>query len=244
VDGKLRIAVLSSRRSPGLRELLSIARESDLYKIVSLLTSDESFRDGGVAAEAGVPVLVHPIRNFCRERGHRLSDLSAREDYDAQTVRRLRPFAPDALLLSSYLLIATEPLLAAWPDRIVNVHGADLARRGSDGRALYPGLRAVRDAIVAGEHETRATSHIVTERIDDGPLLLRSGAFPVAPFVEQLRRDGAEHAVHAYAYAHQEWMLTAVWGSLLAGSAEILAAAGAVAPLLRQDADVAWQELS
>ena len=102
----------------------------------------------------------------------------------------------------------------------------------------------MRDAIVAGERETRATSHIVTERIDDGPLLLRSGAFPVAPFVEQLRRDGAEHAVRAYAYAHQEWMLTAVWGNLLAGSAEILAAAGAVAPLLRQDADIVWQGLA
>jgi phosphoribosylglycinamide formyltransferase-1 len=244
MGAKLRVAVLSSRRSPGLGELLSLARVSDLYEIVCLVASDESFRDGGVAAKWGLPVLSHPIRAFCRERGRRLSDLSAREDYDAQTVQALGLFAPDSLLLSSYLWIATEPLLNAWPDRIVNVHGADLARRETDGRPLYPGLRAVRDTIVAGERETRATSHIVTERVDDGPLLLRSGPFSVAPFVEKLRRDGNAHAVHAYAHAHQEWMLSAAWGSLLAGSAEILAAAGAVAPLLRQDADFVWQELA
>lgn len=240
----LRVAVLSSLRSPGLDRLVAGAQESGLYRVVCLLASDESFRDGGVAAAAGVPTVLHPIRAFCEERGRRFTDLSVRQDYDAETVERLRPFAPDALLLSGYLLIATAPLLAAWPDRIVNVHGADLERRGPDGQPLYRGLRAVRDAIVAGESETRATAHVVTERLDDGPVLLRSEAFPVAPLVGQLRRDGADHAVRAYAYAHQEWMLQSAWGRLLAGSAEILAAAAWVAPLLRQDEDLLWQEAS
>ena len=86
--------------------------------------------------------------------------------------------------------------------------------------------------------------HIVTERLDDGPILLRSEPFPVASFVSGLRRDGAEHAVHAYSYAHQEWMLANAWGGLLAGSAELLAAAGLVAPLLSEDADFALRELS
>jgi folate-dependent phosphoribosylglycinamide formyltransferase PurN len=243
-DGKLRVAVLSSRRSPGLSELLSHGRESGLYEVVCLLTSEESFAGRGVAALAGVPILSHPIRVFCQQRGRRFTDLSLRETYDAETVERLRPFAPDALLFSSYLLIATEPLLAAWPDRIVNVHGSDLARTGPGGRPLYAGLRAVRDAIRAGETETRATAHIVTESLDDGPILLQSEAFPVAPFVARLRHDRAEHAINAYAYAHQEWMLASAWGSLLSGSAEILAAAGLVAPRLAEDASLVLRELA
>lgn len=243
IDEKLRVAVLSSRRTPGLPELLSHGRETGLYEVVCLLTSEESFAGRGVAALAGVPILSHSINVFCQQRGRRFTDLSLREDYDAVTVERLRPFAPDALLFSSYLLIATEPLLAAWPERIVNVHGSDLARTGPDGCPLYTGLRAVRDAICAGESETRATAHIVTERLDDGPILLRSPAFPVAHFVRQLRRNGAAHAVNAYAYAHQEWMLASAWGSLLAGSAEILAAAGLLAPRLAEDADLVFEEL-
>jgi folate-dependent phosphoribosylglycinamide formyltransferase PurN len=243
VNRKLRIAVLSSRRSPGLAELLIGARESGLYEIVCLLTSGEAFADRAVVEAAALPWLLHPIRAFCERRGKRFVDLSTRRDYDAVTVELLRPFAPDALLLSSYLLIATDPLLAAWPDRIVNVHGSDLARTGPDGRPLYPGLRAARDAICAGESETRATAHIVTERLDDGPILLRSPAFLVAHFVRQLREDGALHAVNAYAYAHQEWMFASAWGNLLAGSAEILAAAGFLAPRLAEDADLVLQEL-
>lgn len=241
MNGKLRLAVLCSRRSPGLAELQSYGRETGLYEVVCLLTSEESLDGHNPSMAAGVPILSHPIRAFCGRRGGRFTDLSLREDYDAETVERLRPFAPDALLLSGYLLIATEPLLAAWPDRIVNVHGSDLGRRGPDGRPLYTGLRAVRDAIRAGESETRATAHIVTERLDDGPILMRSEVFPVAPFVARLRRERAEHAVNAYAYAHQEWMLTVAWGGLLAGSAEILAAAGLVAPRLAEDAPLVLQ---
>ena len=98
-------------------------------------------------------------------------------------------------------------MLEAFPDRIVNVHGSDLARTGARGRPLYAGLRAVRDAIRAGEPETRATAHFVTERLDEGPILLRSRPFPVSPLVADLRRRGLAHALKAYAFAHQEWML-------------------------------------
>jgi formyltetrahydrofolate hydrolase len=115
--------------------------------------------------------------------------------------------------------------LRAYPGRIVNVHGSDLARRGADGRPLYPGLRAVRDAIRAGELETRATSHVVTEDLDAGSILRRSRPFPVPPLVAALSAAGAGHAVNAYAYAHQEWMLATAWGPLLLDA--IAGAAGA-----------------
>ena len=41
---------------------------------------------------------------------------------------------------SSYLYLLTAPMLEAFPGRIVNVHGSDLARTGRDGRPLYAGL--------------------------------------------------------------------------------------------------------
>jgi folate-dependent phosphoribosylglycinamide formyltransferase PurN len=211
--GPLRVAVLASRRAPGLAELL--ARRGPRYELVCCVSGEEDFSDTAALAAAGVPFLSHPIRPFYRWQAAKLRDLGLRRHYDRATARLLRPYRPDLLLLAGYLYILTRPLLDAYPGRIVNVHGSDLARRGTDGGPLYPGLRAVRDAIWAGETETRATAHIVTERLDDGPILLRSPAFPVAPLAAALRAAGTEHALNAYAFAHQEWMLSTAWGPLL-----------------------------
>jgi folate-dependent phosphoribosylglycinamide formyltransferase PurN len=222
LTGPLRIALLSSRRAPGLSDLLAEAEASGVFQVVCGLTTEETFEHAALYETARVPLLVHPIRPFYRSRGQRLTDLEARSDFDRETVALLSPFEPHAVLLSSYLYILTEPFLLAFPGRIVNVHGSDTTRRGPDGRPLYPGLHAVRDAIEAGERETYATAHIVTEALDEGPPLLRSGPYPVAPFVADLAAGGRTRAVHAYAHSHQEWMLANAWGALLSGAARIL----------------------
>ena len=213
-----RVAVLFSRRCPGLENLLSGHRRREFDLVCSLAASEEGLETGTPMARLRIPLISHPIRPFLKMRGLPLSDLSARRDYDRATAARLAPYAPDLLLLSSYLYILTDPLLEAFPGRIANVHGSDLAHTRPDGRPSYPGLFAVRDAIRAGETETRATAHVVTERIDDGPILLRSRPFPVSPLVAELRRLGNLHAVNAYAYAHEEWMLATAWGPLLTGA--------------------------
>jgi phosphoribosylglycinamide formyltransferase-1 len=214
-----RVAVLFSRRCPGLQSLLAGHRRRD-FDLIAVLVSDGGLPDRGALGAARVAVLDHAIRDFYGNRP--LSDLARRREFDERTVGLLAPLRPDFVLLSSYLYLLTEPMLEAYPGRIANVHGSDLLRKGAGGRPLYPGLRAVRDAIAAGEAETRATAHVVTERLDDGPILLRSRPFPVAPFVGDLRLRGLAHAVNAYAFAHQEWMLSTAWGPLLTDSVALL----------------------
>jgi phosphoribosylglycinamide formyltransferase-1 len=212
----LRVAVLASRRAPGLDTLISEARDGRRFEIACVLTTEEEFAGREAAESAGIPCRTHPLREFHRARGAALSDRAARAEYDRETVGRLTPFAPDLLLLSSYLYVLTEPMLAAFPGRIFNVHGSDLAGAGPGGKPFYPGLRAVRDAIFAGEAETRATLHLVTSAVDGGPALLRSWAFPVSPLASSALELGEVSALKAYAFAHQEWMLATAWGPLLA----------------------------
>lgn len=50
---------------------------------------------------------------------------------------------------------------------------------------------------------------------DAGPPLLRSWGFPVHSLVADARRWGAQDVLRAYAYAHRECMMRAVWGRLL-----------------------------
>ena len=211
---RLRVAVLCSRRCPGARDLLSDPMRGRTWELAAALATHDEMADVRVFDAAEVPVVSHPIRTFYRRRGRPLSDFSVRAEYDDRTARLLDPFRPDLLLFSSYLYIATPALLDRFGGRVVNVHGSDLSRQGPDGRPKYLGLRAVRDAIVAGEPETRATAHWVTEDVDLGPSILRSAAFPVSPLVAPALARGDLSSVKAYAFAHQEWMLSEAWGPM------------------------------
>jgi folate-dependent phosphoribosylglycinamide formyltransferase PurN len=207
----LKVALLCSHRAPGLRFLLREDPErGSLYDLVCCLSSEEECAAREEAERHGVPFLPHSIARFTARRGTRRGDLAARADYDRETLALLAPFAPDLLVLSSYLLIVTEPLLSAYPARIVNVHHSDLTKADP-----YVGLHAVRDAILAGETETKATAHIVTARLDEGPILCLSDPFPVSPLARDALEWGAMDVLRAYAFAHQEWMLRSAWGPLL-----------------------------
>lgn len=218
----LRVGVLCSRRAPGLGELIQRSRRG-AFRVVCCLTSEEDFAERGLARSAGIACLSHPVRAYHRARRAPLSDREIRASYDSLTAKRLACFDLDVVVLSSYLYILTQPMLDAFPNRIFNVHGSDLLQTDPAGRPRYPGLRAVRDAIVAGETETRASFHLVTEALDEGPALLRSWAFPVSPLVADARAAKSRETLHAYAFAHQEWMLQRAWGRLLAGGIELTA---------------------
>lgn len=221
----LRVGLLCSGRAPGLEGLLrarSAARSE--WELAVALTSDPACRGVPSLETAGVPWLLHNIRAFYLARGRPVSDLAGRRAYDARTAELLRPFRLDLLVLCGWLHILTAPVLAAWPSRIVNLHDSDLTIADQDGKPRYRGLRSTRDAIFAGEAETRSTVHLVTEEVDRGPPLLLSWPFPVHRLVAEARRWGAQDILKAYAYAQREWMMRAAWGPLLARTLDLFAA--------------------
>lgn len=221
----LNVAVLCSSRAPGVAHLLTRApHRGSGWNIVCCVTSEPTFDPEVQVERRGVPVIHHSVREFYSTRFPEvpLTDLGVREAYDEVTVRKLRPFAPDVVLLAGYLLVLTEPMLAAFPGRIFNVHHSDLLLRGGDGMPKYPGLRAVRDAILAGEHETRATAHIVTPRLDEGPPVLRSWSFPVPGVASWAIQTGARDVLKSAIWAHQEWVLRSAFGPLLAGTLDLV----------------------
>ena len=132
--------------------------------------------------------------------------LHERREHDARLVEELTRLDTDLVVCLGYLYILTEPMLAAFRGRILNLH---------DGEPRWPGLHATCDAIVAGARETRSIVHIVDETLDGGPLLFASKPYPVAPFVHEAVRAGETKIVKAYAYAHREWMIRDAWPTLL-----------------------------
>jgi folate-dependent phosphoribosylglycinamide formyltransferase PurN len=220
----LRVAVLCSQRAPGLVEtLFNHIPRGTLYDVVAVLTSEAECVESAALHSLGIPVLRHDINEFYRTHGTRLADLEARRVYDADTLSLLAPHRPELIVCCGYLYVLTRTFLDAYPQPIVNLHHSDLLDARPDNSPKYPTLHAVRDAIFAGEKETRSTVHVVTAAVDAGPPLVRSWAFPVAPLVASARALGAIDILKAYAYAHENWMLRTAWPALLRTTFELFA---------------------
>jgi len=220
----LRVAVLSSARAPGLGALLERSARPDApYRIVTCVSSDPACREVEVLHGRGVPLRVLDIHRFYEARNAPIADRSVRAEYDRWILEVAGAAGAEALLMCGYLYVVTEVLLDAFPDRVLNIHHADLTLTGTDGRPRYRGLRAVREAILAGEPETRSTVHLATPEVDAGPLLVRSGPFFVHPLAGEALGWRRADVVKAYAYAHREWMMESCWGGLLDRALELLA---------------------
>lgn len=220
----VRAAVLCSKRAPGLEYVLQYPSRNALFEIACVITTEDDFPDRGVVQAHGVPVMTHPLRAFHVDRGAPIRDRSVRAQYDEVTAGVLRRLDVDVVILLGYLFVLTEPMLSAFPGRIFNLHDSDLSLRNHDGRRRYVGLHSTREAILAGEPETRTSLHVVTRELDEGPIVARSDAFPVSPLVADALADGAADMLRAYAYAHREWMMRRAWGPMVVRQLEQLAA--------------------
>jgi phosphoribosylglycinamide formyltransferase-1 len=220
----LRVAVLCSRRAPGLLSLIERRPgRSDRYEIACVVTSESSCADAAAACELGVPMVTHPIAEFYSSRSSSVyRDFLTRRSYDRATADLLAPHAADVLLLDGYLYLLTKPILERYRNRILNLHFSDLTIRRADHGPAYAGIRAVRDAIIDGQVETCATVHLVNDEPDGGPPLVRSWAYPVSPLVARARRWNALDMMKAYAYAHQEWMMRDASGPLLRAALDLV----------------------
>jgi folate-dependent phosphoribosylglycinamide formyltransferase PurN len=225
LTNNFRIAVLCSSRAPGLADLFERdPARGRAYEIVCVLTSEPSLAEQDLARRYRAPVLYHPIAEFYDGKVRSVtSDRATRRAYDRETLGLLRPYSPDLVLLDGYLYVATEPLLEAFPRRMLNLHFSDLTIRQADGRPVFVGRRSVRDALNAGEKETAATLHLVNELPDGGAPIVRSWPHPVSPMVAYARRWHADDMLKAYSYAHQEWMIRAASGPVLMAGLHLIA---------------------
>jgi folate-dependent phosphoribosylglycinamide formyltransferase PurN len=210
-----RVAILCSKRAPGIDQLLHHPQRNRLFEIACVVSTERHFADHDRLEAAGVPVLLHPIESW--------KQLDVRREYDAITAEMLKALQVDAVVLLGYLYVLTDGMLAAFPDRILNVHDSDLTLLDVEGKRRYTGLHSTRDAIIHGEKETRSSVHVVTSQLDGGPLLFVSDPYPVSPMIEDAIRWGALDIVRAYAYAQREWMMRDCWGEMAAHMLEYFA---------------------
>ncbi len=107
----------------------------------------------------------------------------------------LQGLNPDLIVLAGFLWKIPESIIAAFPDKIINIHPALLPKFG--GKGMY-GMHVHQAVINAGETESGITIHKVNEAYDQGSILLqKKTSIEAGDTPEALAKK-----IHALEYAH------------------------------------------
>lgn len=189
------------------------AESGSPFTITTIVTDNDDEKNNAwkIGKEFGIKnIFFHNFKNFKKTSIKDSKNLKEREPYFAEIVAELtQKVSPkiEVIALAGYGLIVTDPLLSRFAYRIINVHPADLSIHDACGKPKYAGSHAVRDAILGGETEIRASTHIVNAGVDLGSVLLISEpvkiALPEGMTLEELRKEENLEIANTVADEHQ-----------------------------------------
>lgn len=160
---KTKVAVLISGRGSNLRALLEASADPAFPAEIALVISNEPAAGGlAFARAAGVPTAVIDHRPF---RGDRAA-------HEAAIQAALHGAGVGLVCLAGWMRLLTPYLVGLWRGRMLNIHPSLLP--------AFPGLDTHARALAAGAKLHGCTVHLVTEAMDDGPILAQA-AVPVLP---------------------------------------------------------------
>jgi phosphoribosylglycinamide formyltransferase-1 len=150
----VKVAVLASGVGTNLQALLDRVHGRDGVEIVAVASDKPDAQAMERAHTAGVPTQPFPVSRF-----------ADREARDRAMAAWLQGQGAQLIVLAGYLQLLSGRFLAAFPQRVINVHPALLP--------AFPGLNAVEQALAYGVKVFGVTVHFVDEGIDSGPVILQ-----------------------------------------------------------------------
>jgi|SRR4030095_12369941 phosphoribosylglycinamide formyltransferase 1 len=153
---KKRIGVLLSGRGSNFEALADSVSAGRIPNAeIALVLSNREGAPGIRRAEArGLATRVIPSKGL------------ERETYDRQVVAALRQANVDLVCLAGYMRLLSSYFVAAFPERILNIHPSLLPS--------FPGLESQKQALDYGVKFAGCTVHFVNENLDAGPIVLQA----------------------------------------------------------------------
>ena len=153
-----RAALFVTKDNHCFYDLLSRHESGELRMDIPLIVSNrEDLRS--VAERFGIAFRHFPI------------SAATKETQEKAQIEMLREAGIDLVILARYMQILSPLMTAAFPDRIINIHHSFLP--------AFPGARPYHSAHKRGVKLVGATSHYVTEDLDEGPIIAQ-GVTPVS----------------------------------------------------------------
>jgi phosphoribosylglycinamide formyltransferase 1 len=157
VSRTLSIGVLVSGEGTTLDAIAERASGGHLPVRVALVVSDRPHAPAiEKARRRGLPTLVLPSHGV------------AKEAWSRRLTEALRERGVELVVNAGFLTILPPEWVAEWRGRAINLHPSLLPRYGGKG---YYGSRVHAAVLAAGDRETGATVHLVTDDIDRGPTI-------------------------------------------------------------------------
>ena len=186
---RARVAILISGHGSNMAALIEAATAADFPAEIVLVVSNRADAAGlARATSVGIPTLVLDHRDFAQDRlGH-----------EAAIDAALRAKSVEIVCLAGFMRRLTPFLVGRWAGRMLNIHPSLLP--------AFPGLHTHRRALEAGVALHGCTVHLVTDTLDDGPILAQT-AVPVLPGDTEAslaaRVLAQEHALYPLALRHR-----------------------------------------
>ncbi|WP_406670696.1 phosphoribosylglycinamide formyltransferase [Methanolobus sp. ZRKC4] len=131
--------------------------------------------ENGYIQNAAIKVVISDVEDTYaleRARNHGISaifidpsDFSNKQDYEKDILEVLKDNDVDLILLAGYMRIVGKNLIAAYRNRIINIHPALLPS--------FKGLHGQQQAFDYGVKISGCTVHFVDEGMDTGPIILQ-----------------------------------------------------------------------
>jgi phosphoribosylglycinamide formyltransferase-1 len=183
-----RLAVLGSGKGSNFVALQKAIAAGRLNAQIAVVVSDQSDAPILVRATAfGLPTATLPPSPFRTKLG---------PEAEAALLEILHGHEVEWIVLAGYMRVVKEPLLAAFPNRIINIHPSLLP--------AFKGLRAWEQALAAGVSETGCTVHFVNADIDAGEIIAQQRVEVLpgdTPETLHARIQIAEHELYPSALA-------------------------------------------
>jgi len=157
-----RIVVLISGSGSNLQALIDACERGRIDgRIVAVISNRPAVKGLERARRHGIPALTIDH-----------TDYPDRAGFDAALAATIDDFRPDLVVLAGFMRILTEPFVARYAGRMLNIHPSRLPK--------YQGLHTHQRALDAGDTEHGASVHFVTAELDGGPVVLQS-RLPIHP---------------------------------------------------------------
>jgi len=154
---KTRVGILISGRGSNMRSLIEAAQAADYpAEIVIVLSNKEDAPGLQTARDFGVQALSVASKNFGPDR----------QAHEQAMQAELEKAGVEIVCLAGYMRLLTPYFVKLWSGRMLNIHPSLLP--------AYPGLDTHDRVLAAGEREHGCTVHLVTETMDEGPILAQA----------------------------------------------------------------------
>ncbi|HKT14014.1 MAG TPA: phosphoribosylglycinamide formyltransferase [Allosphingosinicella sp.] len=152
---RIAVGVLISGRGSNLEALADYKRKADpAYEIVLVCSNVPEARGLVLARRFGLKTWSHSHKGM------------ERAAFDSLLDAELKRHGVEAIALAGYMRLLSPGFIADWEGRILNIHPSLLPD--------YKGLDTHRRALLGGEAYAGCSVHVVTDALDDGPVIAQA----------------------------------------------------------------------